>query len=157
MKICAACQTEKQKSDFYKDKRKSDGLYSSCKSCTQSKSKSWKASNPNYRSEYYLKNKGAELEKAKVWAKGNSGVRNSITAKRRASKLQATPSWLSEKDQTQIKRIYTACTNVTERTGKSHHVDHIVPLQGENVCGLHVPWNLAIIPASMNLSKSNKF
>ena len=157
MKTCASCKTENPTSDFYKVSRKSDGLYSSCKACSKDKSKIWKSKNPRWRSESYLKNKTKVKEQTKTWSEENRGVRNAITAKRRASKLQATPSWLSEKDQKQIKRIYTACSNVSERTGKPHHVDHIVPLQGENVCGLHVPWNLAIIPASMNLSKSNKF
>lgn len=157
MKTCASCKNEKPKSDFYKDTRKSDGLYSSCKVCSRSKSKAWKSKNPEWRVRSYLNNKDLVKEQNRAWSEENRGARNAITAKRRASKLQATPSWLSDKDHEQIKRIYTACSNVNKRTGKTHHVDHIVPLQGENVCGLHVPWNLAIIPASMNLSKSNKF
>jgi hypothetical protein len=77
-------------------------------------------------------------------------------AKYRASKLKATPSWLTEKQLNDINTIYKACAKITERTGKAHHVDHIIPLQGVDVCGLHVPWNLAILPASMNLAKHNK-
>jgi hypothetical protein len=73
---------------------------------------------------------------------------------RKATKLSATPSWANQE---QIKRIYAACAKITKQTGIEHHVDHIIPLQGESVCGLHVENNLSIIPAKMNLQKSNKF
>ncbi len=73
-------------------------------------------------------------------------IQNAITAKRRALKLKATPKFANLK---KIREIYKNCP-------KGYHVDHIVPLQGKEVCGLHVEWNLQYLTPSENSSKSNK-
>lgn len=70
-------------------------------------------------------------------------------AMRRARKLQATPKWLTKEHLEQIKQIYKECP-------KTYHVDHIIPLKGENVSGLHVPWNLQCLPGIVNRVKHNK-
>jgi hypothetical protein len=74
-------------------------------------------------------------------------------ARRRAAILKATPPWVKS---WQFIAVYRACVKRTKETGVEHHVDHIVPLRGKRVCGLHVPWNLRVITATENLHKSNK-
>lgn len=75
-------------------------------------------------------------------------------AKRRALKRNAMPAW---SDRTAIRAIYEEAKARIKATGQSWHVDHIIPLAGKSVCGLHVPANLRIIPGGDNLRKSNKY
>jgi hypothetical protein len=78
------------------------------------------------------------------------------TAKRRAAKLQATPPWLTEEHLKQIEDLYTESKRLEALDGIPREVDHIIPLLGETVRGLHVPWNLRVITAKENGSKNNK-
>lgn len=108
------------------------------------------------------KRKYAELhaleiaEYKKRYQESNPAKMNAIRAKRRSAKLQATPSWLTKQDYKQIEEFYKEAQRLKLETGQEYHVDHIVPLQGKKVCGLHVPWNLQVLEASENRKKSNK-
>lgn len=67
-------------------------------------------------------------------------------AKYRSYKLQAIPKFANLE---KIKEIYKNCP-------KGYHVDHIIPLKGKTICGLHVEWNLQYLPALDNCKKNNK-
>lgn len=85
------------------------------------------------------------------------GRESAKRAKRRAAKLQRTPPWLTKEQLKEIEEIYALAKELQWLSEEPLHVDHIIPLQGENVSGLHVPWNLQILPRSLNLSKNNNF
>ena len=97
------------------------------------------------------KSRMAEYQKQHYEA--NGPLYAARVAKRRAVKCSSTPAWANLKA---IKRIYQMCARVSQETGVQHHVDHVIPLQGKRVCGLHVEHNLQIIPATDNRKKSNK-
>ena len=75
------------------------------------------------------------------------------SAKRRASKKNATPAWANKE---LIEALYEKAGRFTQMTGEPFHVDHIVPLTSDLVCGLHWEGNLQILPGVENLSKGNK-
>lgn len=83
-------------------------------------------------------------------AKVNAGSVNARHAKRRARKIQATPVWAN---MDAIKFFYVVAARCTKATGESYHVDHVIPLQGKSVCGLHIHSNLQILTALDNMRK----
>ncbi len=109
-------------------------------------SKNYRLNNQDKLIEYRLSNKEYQKEYNKIYRPNNRNLFNAREAKRRAIKLNATPRFANLK---KIKEIYLNCP-------KGYHVDHIIPLQNKNVCGLHVEWNLQYLTANANQKKSNK-
>ena len=105
----------------------------------------------------YARNKGAALTKNKRWRDTNKPTVAAYAAKRRSAKAKRTPLWLTVEQLNAIKKFYEIADKESKRTGCVHHVDHIVPLRGKTVSGLHVPWNLQVILGVDNLSKNNRF
>lgn len=162
MKVCSKCNESKYLCDFHK---KGKGrLASSCKLCESLRKKQFYAENKErilkrtklyyenniefykkYNLKRYRRKREFLLKQCASYKKRNKKAHTAHQAKRRASKLKATlPGYDKE-----LRGIYDNCP-------KGCHVDHIIPLQGRNVKGLHVPWNLQYLPASENLKKGNK-
>ena len=104
----------------------------------------------------YAQKKEEIVRSKSIWRKNNPHIVQAQTAKRRSSRINATPKWLTGVQFLEIKAFYLSASIETKVTGIKHHVDHIVPLRGKLVCGLHVPWNLRVVTASENLSKGNR-
>ena len=100
-------------------------------------------------------NREKKNKKAREWGKNNKAHGNVKNSRRRTSKLNAIPKWLTKEMKQEIKEIYQEAQDLQWLNEEPLHVDHIIPLRGKNVCGLHVPWNLQILTSSKNLSKGN--
>jgi len=92
--------------------------------------------------------------RSRKWRINNLDKGAQKEAKRRSTKLKATVKWSNKEA---IEAIYLASKELTVATGIKHQVDHIIPLKGRLVCGLHTEDNLQILTASDNLLKSNSF
>lgn len=79
--------------------------------------------------------------------------RNKILAKKL---VRYAPKWLEDDQLEEIEYFYWLAEDLQKITGEEYHVDHIHPLKGKNFSGLHVPWNLQVLPKNLNLKKGNK-
>lgn len=100
----------------------------------------------------------AELkrQRRKKYDKENPEQRKARCSVRRRRFRLATPLWLTPEQKQEIKNLYLKAIELGKSTGQKFEVDHIEPILGENVCGLHVPWNMQILLKEENLKKSNK-
>lgn len=140
-KICKSCGEEKAFKDFHRDLRNKDGLQTNCRVCYKLN---------------YLENNATVSHKQKLWKSLNKSKLTSYDSKRRAAQRSASPSWLTKAQVQEIQYKYWLAKDLKAVSGEFYEVDHIVPLINPEISGLHVPWNLQILPADLNREKSNR-
>lgn len=184
MKLCSKCQTKKAFEFFAKSSKNKDGLQGWCRTCVNcarrkptlspdeiTKQKQiCKKRRLEKKKEYYRKNRETHLQRmmehyqanlevyktrAIQWKIKNRDKWNARCMERYTLKLRACPKWLTEDEHWMIEQAYALAKMREQVCGGKWHVDHIVPLRGKTVSGLHVPWNLQVIPASVNCAKRN--
>jgi hypothetical protein len=117
------------------------------------------------------KNRAKYLASSALWARQNPektaqhqrtqnikrpGNRNLWTMNYRTAKADRMPNWLNSGELFEMECVYNYCSAL-RKVGFDYHVDHAVPLRGSSVSGLHVPWNLQVLPGRENMSKGNTF
>lgn len=135
--------------------------YAKNSSTITARNKAWKDKNPEKVclsiSNWQKKNPQKCSANTKKWAQANKGVVNARTRAYQLAKLNRTPAWLTAIDYERIQNEYKLAEILRKLTNQQWHVDHIIPLQGKIVSGLHVPSNLRVVVAKENIAKSNKF
>lgn len=175
-KNCKKCNKYKYLSYFYVKKTGKFGREGNCIVCTKENQLAWRQANKEKIKKSDLKYRQANKEKIsftkKEWAKNNPDkvylskkawrdknpekcAEYAVKHRSRRDRIvrQQTPKWVNGME---IKQIYQQCRMISRKTGILHHVDHIIPLQGRDISGLHCPANLQIIPAIDNLKKGNR-
>jgi hypothetical protein len=102
------------------------------------------------------KNSEKAVVARKKWCKNNPTKLVFNSVRRKLAKIQRMPAWLNSGQLVEMEGVYDYCSAL-RRAGLDYHVDHVVPLRGKIVSGLHVPWNLQVISGADNVRKGNRF
>jgi len=148
---CPPCHEQEKKAarDAAREKRRAQGVTPRRrvnKEEAKARYDKWVANNRERINEY-----------GRNWRKANRQKLRPYQSAYNAIRWKRTSIPLSKLHLDAIVRVYEKRDEIIRASGIDHHVDHIVPLLGKNVCGLHVPWNLQILPAKANRQKSNKW
>ena len=148
-KVCSHCGEANPVSGF----SKSPGV---CKACDRARARAYYAANKGRiktrTAAYRQVNPEKHREHCKKHYENNKAAHRQREMAYQIKRRQQTPSWLSKAHVAEMEGLYMFC-----QLFSGYQVDHIVPIRGETVSGLHVPWNLQVLTRSKNAQKSNIF
>ena len=155
MKRCCTCKIEQEEDNFHKNK-------SSCKTCRKlERKKSYENRKAvdyqgllEYNRQWALDNPEKNREHKKRWNQLNVDKCRVICNKRYSYAKQSRPEWANKFF---IEEAYELAQRRSKLFGTQWEVDHIIPIKGKDVCGLHVEYNLQVLPRSINASKQNRY
>ena len=179
-KVCTKCGLSKPFDMFNKNSQSKDGLQYHCKPCKlnyqrnspnrskitakyreankqacSARSVASRQKRPDYYNakmrEWSAANRDHLLERRRQWYKQNAAL-DIERVRRRAGRIRSAEDWMTAAERAEVQGLYDFCALF-----KGFEVDHIIPLNGQAVSGLHVPWNLQVLPIAANRSKGNKF
>ena len=182
LKTCTRCKQDKDVGLFYANKRMKDGLNTFCIKCHKADNTARKAknrANPDfkaaelaykkiyrgrtvaersaYMAQWRAANKQHVTQYSRQYRSANKPKYAYLCQKRKIDLLARTPRWLTPDDFWIMEEAYTLAALRTKMFGVPHHVDHVIPLRGKLVSGLHVPTNLRVVTWKENQRKTNKF
>jgi hypothetical protein len=151
---CNSCNRIKPYESFYKSSIHKGGYHPKCIECFREYNRRrYKAKGKVIR-EYSRKYRERYPEYDRNYQRENPGNTNAKQAQRRARSKERTPAWV---DRAALKEFYRVAQELRKATGIMYHVDHVIPLQHDLVCGLHVPENLQLLSETLNRMKNNRF
>ena len=150
-RMCVECASSHNTAEGRKD------LAKQYRKDNKEKTQQYRKDNLDKRREWLATNKDKTSAHKKTYRQNHSDVVLANNAKRRTSKQKRNAKWDIELTDLVVVEAYHLCELRENITGFSWHVDHVIPLNGKVVSGLHVWNNLAVIPAAQNLSKGNRY
>lgn len=162
--ICIQCERDRSKEYQSRKRAEKDPEVAAKKAAYMAKySKEYNAK-PEVMERRRAVDRAAYRRKVEHFSKKNRAYRTANpdkvafhASKSRRGKKHATPDWLTDAQRDKMMQFYIHARDCFVTSGQRYDVDHIVPLNGKTVCGLHVPWNLQVLPRDINTSKKNKF
>lgn len=114
------------------------------------------AADPGYNRETYAATRVNRIAASLRWSRENPAARRAQHAKRKAAQRNAVPCWYSEFDEFVMIEAAGLALQRQRITGYAWHIDHMIPLQAKEACGLHCASNVQVIPGGPNISKNNR-
>ena len=159
MKHCKWCDSDKPVEEFHKHKKMKDGRLNKCRTCVKEAVAQWRVDNPGCRAEEHARNaKKKGIRTRQEWRDdvAANAIGRKATIIKYSHKRRAQTQTVDELTEFAMEELAIMAGLREEATGFKWHIDHIVPLNHKEACGLHHYTNLKLVPALWNVRKGNR-